>query len=139
MFQKDYILRMIEMIGELVAGILGLLKKGKVQEASEELDRVYQEILKEDAAFFQSVPADQLTETLVKEHDYTHGHLEVLSELLYTEGEVQSAKGETNAAKAAYTKALRLYGFLEQQDKTFSFERQAKMAGLQEKIDKLEV
>ncbi len=31
MYQKDYILRMIEMLGELVRAILGLIVKGNFQ------------------------------------------------------------------------------------------------------------
>jgi hypothetical protein len=33
MYQKDYILRMIEMLGEMIAGILGLIKKGEFEQA----------------------------------------------------------------------------------------------------------
>ena len=40
MYQRDYILRMIEMIAELVAGILGLIKKGDLEKASDAIDRV---------------------------------------------------------------------------------------------------
>ncbi len=29
MYQKDYILRMIEMLGDLIAGIFGLIRKGE--------------------------------------------------------------------------------------------------------------
>lgn len=42
---------MIERIGILVAGILGMIKKGDYKEAWESLDEAYQDVLKEDAAF----------------------------------------------------------------------------------------
>ena len=56
MYQQDYILRMIEKIGILINGILGLIKKGDFQEASLSIDDAYQDVLKEDAAFFNSIP-----------------------------------------------------------------------------------
>ena len=42
MYQQDYILRMIEKIGVLVSGILGRIKKGEFQEASQSIDNAYQ-------------------------------------------------------------------------------------------------
>ena len=55
-YEKDYILRMIEMMGEFIAAILGLIKKGDYKQASESLDRAYHNLLKEDASFFQRIP-----------------------------------------------------------------------------------
>jgi len=37
---------MIEMFGELLAGIFGLIKKGEYIRASEQIERVYYDILK---------------------------------------------------------------------------------------------
>jgi hypothetical protein len=39
MYQKDYILRMIEMMAELVAAVLGFIKKGNYQQASRALEK----------------------------------------------------------------------------------------------------
>jgi NADPH-dependent glutamate synthase beta subunit-like oxidoreductase len=39
MYQKDYILRMLEMLSDLIALILGLIKKGDIRQASERLER----------------------------------------------------------------------------------------------------
>ena len=50
MYQKDYILRMIEMLGDLLAAIFGLVRKGDYNQASEKLERIYYDMLKEDAA-----------------------------------------------------------------------------------------
>ena len=80
-YQKDYILRMIEMIGEFIALLLGLLKKDDVQQAAERLDNAYRQFLKEDAAYFRIIPKEELTTKLLEEHNYTYGHLKILSEL----------------------------------------------------------
>ena len=44
---------MIEMLGELIAGILGLIKKGDLKMAADKLDNLYYSMLKEDAVFFE--------------------------------------------------------------------------------------
>jgi hypothetical protein len=51
---------MIEMIGELIAGVLGLIKKGDYQNARNTLEQAYYNFLKEDAAFFRNIPTEKL-------------------------------------------------------------------------------
>jgi predicted translin family RNA/ssDNA-binding protein len=46
MYQKDYILRMIEMLGDLVAAVFGLARKGDFQQATEKLERIYYDMLR---------------------------------------------------------------------------------------------
>src|SRR5512140_347750 len=98
MYQKDYILRMIEMLGDLIAGILGLIKKGELIKASVQLDNLYHKLLKEDAAFFRSLPENALTDTLLNLHNFTNGHLEILAELFNAEAELCTAKGDKAGA-----------------------------------------
>ena len=81
-------------MGILIAGILGLVRKGKFEQASDELGKIYYDMLKEDSAFFRSIPSGDLTERLLKDHNYTNGHLEILAELFNAEAELQLAKGK---------------------------------------------
>src|ERR1035437_4016189 len=98
MYQKDYILRMIDLLGQLIAGILGLIKKGNFEQAEDQLENLYYSMLKEDSAFFRDIPVDELTDKLLHEHNYTIGHLEVLAELFNAEAELRLAKGEKSGA-----------------------------------------
>lgn len=134
MYQKDYILRMIEMLGDLLAGIFGLVKKGDLTEASEKLDRIYYDILKEDAAFFRSIPAADLTRRLIGEHNYTNGHLEILAELFNAEAELELALGNQAESIEYSEKALLLFEFIDLQQKTLSVERLDKIAAIRERI-----
>lgn len=63
------------MIGDLIAGIMGLIKKGDFQQASGQLQKIYYDVLKEDCAFFRSIPDEEMTDRLLREHNYTGGHL----------------------------------------------------------------
>jgi tetratricopeptide (TPR) repeat protein len=137
MYQKDYILRMIEMLGDLLAAIFGLIRKGDYQQAGENLDRVYYDMLKEDAAFFRSIPKEELTHKLLEEHNYTNGHLEILAELFNAEAELAMAKGDKKESLEYAEKALLLFEFVDTSQRTLSLERLDKMSGIRERIEGL--
>jgi hypothetical protein len=138
MYQKDYILRMIEMLGQLIAGILGLIKKGNFEQAEDQLENLYYTMLKEDSAFFRDIPVDELTDKLLHDHNYTNGHLEVLAELFNAEAELRLAKGEKSGALEYSQKSLRLFEFIDADYKTYSQERIDKIAAIKERIKTLE-
>jgi len=135
-YQKDYILRMIEMIRELIMGILGLIKKGDLDIAGEKIDNLYYDFLKEDAAFFTSIPAEDLTKRLLQEHNYTHGHLEILAWLFDTEAELELARGNRKMSQEFSQKSLTLFEFIENEQKTYSLERTEKIEALKKRTGK---
>jgi hypothetical protein len=137
MYQRDYILRMIEMIGDLIDGILGLIKKGDFQQASKSLENVYYDFLKQDASFFQNIPSQDLTEKLLKEHNYTDNHLEILSELFYAQAELSYAQGNKNKSLEFYEKTLILLDFVINESQSFSLEKQSKISLIQKRINQL--
>jgi hypothetical protein len=137
MYQQDYILRMIEMIGDLIAAILGLIKKGDYMQASGQLGKIYYDMLKEDAAFFRSIPAADLTSKLLNEHNYNNGHLEILAELFNAEAELELAQGNKPGSIDYSIKSLTLFEFIDREQKTFSFERSEKMAAIRNRIEEL--
>jgi hypothetical protein len=137
MYQKDYILRMVEMLGDLIAAVFGLVRKGDFQQASENLERIYYDMLKEDAAFFRSIPKENLTHELLEKHDYTNGHLEILAELFNAEAELAEAQGNPQGCLEYSEKALLLFEFIDLQQKTLSLDRLDKMTLIRDRITKL--
>ena len=137
MYQKDYILRMIEMLGDLIAAVLGLVRKGDFQQATGKLERIYYDMLKEDAAFFRSIPKENLTHELLEKHDYTNGHLEILAELFNAEAELAEAQGNPQGCLEYSEKALLLFEFIDLQQKTLSLDRLDKMTLIRDRITKL--
>jgi len=134
MFQKDYILRMIEMIGDLIAALLGLIKKGDLEQAEKILERGYYELLRREATFFQLIPKEQLTDKLLSDHDFTNGHLIVLSELFYAEAILSQAQHRLENSLICYEKSLILIQYLEEEDKTWSEKREERKRELEKKI-----
>lgn len=138
MYQRDYILRMIEMLVELVAGILGLIRKGDYKRASQSIDNAYQDLLKQDAGFFNKIPLNQLTDSLVQEHNYTNGHLEILSELIYSQAELFYAQKNYTKSLEYYQKSHFLLEFIIKDTQSFSIEKQSRLSYLENRMAELE-
>lgn len=134
MIQKDYILRMIEMLGELIAGILGLIRKGDYAKAGEKLSQIYYDMLKQDAAFFRNLPETDLTDKLLQEHNYTNGHLEILAELFNAEAGLSLARGDRETALSYSRKAILLFEYVDKAYKTYSPDRIDKINTLRERL-----
>jgi len=134
MYQKDYILRMIEMLGDLIAGILGLIRKGDFIRASDEIGKLYHDMLREDSAFFMKIPEEELTNKLLKEHNYTSGHLEILAELFNAEAELEFARSKREESLILFRKSLVLFEFIDNEQKTYSLERIKKMENIKNRF-----
>ncbi|GAO31035.1 hypothetical protein [Geofilum rubicundum] len=129
---------MIEMLAELVAGILGLIRKGDYKRASQSIDHAYQDLLKQDAGFFDKIPLNQLTDSLVQEHNYTNGHLEILSELIYSQAELFYAQKNYNKSLEYYQKSRFLLEFIIKDTQSFSIEKQSRLSYLENRMAELE-
>jgi hypothetical protein len=134
MYQKDYILRMIEMIRELIMGILGLIRKGDFEHAEKKIETLYSDFLKEDSAFFSKIPVENLTRKLLEEHNYTNGHLEILAWLFDTQAELERSRGNDKLFLEYSKKALLLFEFTENEQKTYSSERIEKIEAIKKRI-----
>jgi hypothetical protein len=137
MYQKDYILRMIEMLGELIRAILGLIVKGNFQQAEEKLNEAYLTFLRKDASFFHLIPLEKLTSTLLTEHNYTNGHLEILAELFHAEARLQDARGNLSESLAMYEKSLALFSFTDENFRTYSEDRIEKIEKIRNRISEI--
>ncbi len=137
MYQKDYILRMIEQLAELVAGILGLIKKGDFPKATQTIENAFQDLLKEDAAFFNTIPLADLTRDLIQKHHYTNGHLEILSELFYAQAELTCAQGEHSSGLQYYQKSIMLLEFVIEDSNAFSVDKKSRLLSMQKRITEL--
>ena len=134
MYQKDYILRMIEMLGQLIAAIIGLIKKGELQLAQKSIDEAYLQMLRKDAKFFQNIPVNELTTKLLEDHNYTNNHLEILAELQWAEAELQFSRKDYSGSLFFYEKSLCLFEFIEKTGRTYSEELLSRIKQIKEKI-----
>jgi len=134
MYEKDYILRMIEMLGELLRAIFGMITRGDYEQAGRELNEAYLTMLRKDAAFFQHIPPDKLTATLITEHNFTNSHLEILAELLFAEATLLYARNKKEESLSYYQKSQVLFEFVNQAYRTYSEARVERIKIIREKI-----
>jgi hypothetical protein len=137
MYQRDYILRMIEMMADFIAAVLKMLTKGDFSKASQMLENAYYDFLKKDAAFFRNIPAEKLTEELLLNHNYTAGHLEILAELFNAEAELAYKNGNLPYSLDFFQKTKLLLEFVMKESGTYSAEKEERIISLGNKIFKM--
>ncbi len=138
MIRKDYILRMIEEIGKMIAIMLGLLNKGENQQAQ----KLYAEGLKrsldldEDAILNMEV--GQMRIIFEDRFGESFEGLEVLAGLLVAGGDMHVKNKHCSKAKSSYVKAMQLYSLVESESGTYSVSRQAQMSKMLQLIEQLD-
>jgi len=137
MYEKDYLLRMIEMLGDLIRALVGYIARGDYQQAREKLTEAYITFLRKDASFFINIPTGDLTTRLLAEHNYTNSHLEILAELFHAEAMLLEAEGKLADSLPFYEKALRLFTFTDETTRTYSDDRIRKIAQIRDRITDL--
>ena len=120
MFQKDYILRLIEEISKVLEKALKLKNNNDFDSAKQVLNNAYENLLKIKKQDFLHIPNQKLIELLQNTFDMDIKKIELLSKLL-----TEDANLETDyASKIKLSeKALFLLEHISETDKTFSFER----------------
>lgn len=137
MYQKDYILRLIEQAFKFLSLVLDLIKKGELKEAAVELENSYYNFLKEDAAFFRNLPENDLTVRLLDEHNYTNDHLEILAGLFNAEAVLCKARSAREDCLEYSRKSLLLFEFVDKKSRTYSAERLKTIEEIRDRIKNL--
>ena len=137
MVQRDYILRMIEMLVQAIAAILKLIKSGDLHQASQRLQSAYDMAFRHEALKLKILPEEGLIDTLLREYLYTNGHLEMLAELFYADAELLLAENKTAESMAYYRKSLALLEYIDKEYHSFSQERQNRMQAIRERLEEV--
>jgi hypothetical protein len=132
MYQRDYILRMIEMIAQLIAGILKLIRSGDVQQASKALQSAYGLAFQHEAIGLKEIPEEKLLDNLLNGYHYTTGHLEMLSDLFFAEAELSMAEKKIGESRLYYKKTLVLLNYIDKEYRSYSQERQNRILAIKE-------
>lgn len=139
MYQRDYILRILEMLSELVSGILGLIQKGDFAKASKSLENAYLDLLEVDAAFFNVIPNENIAEILTQKYNYTNGHFEILCELLFLQAELFYSMGSVNESLNYYIKSKTLLDFVILDSGTYSVYKRIRSEFLSDRIEHIKI
>jgi tetratricopeptide (TPR) repeat protein len=111
-YQRDYLMRQIEIAGQMLARILGLAKGGRRDEALGLFDQAYQPLLGVSARVVSTLSEEQLLSLLTSGSMPDLRRVATVLELLKVEADLHAEAGHRAAAVARYRRALALAGFL---------------------------
>jgi hypothetical protein len=131
MYQKDYIMRMIEAFAKMVAGIIGLIKKGDPDGAISRIKETYDIILKINPEELYQFD-DHEWYTFCKERSLDE--LEMIAELFKLEGEIRMDAGNSDEGLRMLYRSLELFKYVDGQSGTFSVVRFEKITTLEEEL-----
>ena len=126
--KEDYLLKYLEKLSRVIAAMIGLREKGFPDDSIKLAEETFKELLNIDINSLEKMSINDFS-TLIKSAGYSASYLETLAELT-----VELANSifvlDNLKAKCFYTKALEIYFLLNNKDKTFSFDRELKIAEL---------
>ena len=131
MYQKDYIMRMIEAFAKMVAGIIGLIKKGDPDGALASIKETYDTILKINPEELYQYDDPEWYKFC---NERTFDELEMIAELLKLEGEIRIDTGNSEEGLRLLYRSLELYQYVDGQSGTFSVVRFEKISSLKEEL-----
>ena len=128
--EKDYLMRQLLMLFEVIHKILRWRKKGEKGKAHEEIKYFYQ-ILEIDRDI-RTMNIEQILYLLEKEKNLTNEHIEMVAFVLKEQGELEE---DTTIKLDFFRKSYFLLEKVERESITFSMDRQMKLAELREYLN----
>ena len=109
MFQRDYILRLVEQLAKTLGAVLTLKKARRFEEAELAITEAARNLVGLDIDTLLALPTDQIVALFSTGGSLDTGKCLVVAELLYEEGEVKDLQGDE---RTAYQSRIRSLGLL---------------------------
>lgn len=138
MYQKDYILRMVEEMARVIAALVDLKQNKEFDKAYDLIEKTFDEKLGIEKDILLSMDQDELVDRLTDEFDYTASHLGMMAELLKLEADLLFDDEDRVQAGEIYRKALVLYNHVDKENKTYSFDRIKKVSAIKKRLELIE-
>lgn len=127
MFQRDYLMRQFEQLGQVLAKVMGFKEKGDYKSAMEIIEESSEKMLKEQLDFFEELPDENFTETLLEKGTENLEYLHIAAELLFHKADIQLKENNEEKAISNLKKSLMLFEYVQMNDTTYSLDRDFKM------------
>ena len=108
MFQRDYILRLVEQLAKTLGAVLTLKKARRFDEAELAVSEAAKNLVGLDVKTLLALPVDQIVSLFSPSGSLDAGKCIVVAEILYEYGEIKSLRGEEDLAYHARIRALSL-------------------------------
>ncbi len=128
--ERDFLMRQMMMLFEVIQKIINFRKKGQHQEAEEQINYFYSYLkLEKD---IRKMNIESLLEYLTFEKKLTNNHIEMIAFVLKEQGELVE---DTEQKLDFFRKAYFLLEKTDRESTSFSMERQMKLAELREYLN----
>ncbi len=131
--EQDYLKRQIDqlgkVLGKILAEILRLKKQGNVSDVVLVSHQMFKSELDLDIDEILNIPYSDFAERLVAEYDFNNNTLNKLADIL-----LSLAEGNAYKREVIHSKCIQIYEYLDKTERTFSFDRQAKIEQIRENL-----
>ncbi|MBW6535618.1 MAG: hypothetical protein K0B11_11455 [Mariniphaga sp.] len=128
--ERDYLMRQLMMLFDVIQKIFNFRKKGQKEEAEEQI-RYFYNYLKLETKI-QERNIESLLEYLVLEKKFTNNHLEMIAFVLKEQGELEE---KMEQKLDFFRKAYFLLEKVDRESTSFSMDRQMKLAELRDYLN----
>jgi len=132
--KEDYLIKYLEKLSRVIAAMLGLRDKGFPEDAIRLAEETFKELFVLDLENIAIMPVSEFIKIIQKE-SYSAAYIEALAKITHETALSFNTKGDKQKMRIFSEKALLLYRLLNEKDKTFSFERETLISGLEKIID----
>ena len=137
MEQRDYLLRQIELMAEVLANLIRRLlglKEINEEEALQTTDEMLRENLNISIAELLNTPLDKTADLILDREGIHESNIDLFAEVLFINAK---ASNDPVRKRKLYERALELYNWLDRKTGTFSIERHQKMNEIKILVDGL--
>jgi hypothetical protein len=131
MYEKDFIIRLIQNFLEAIARIVNKIEEGNVAESRIEIEKTY-ELLGESSVFFREANFGKLLVFLNPKDNIQLKKFDLLAKLISIDAKIQSQK---NLKCSMFKKAQKLWKYYNHHSKEYSFEREQQLLYIKEFIE----
>jgi len=141
MEQRDYLMRQIEQLGQvlaqMLARLLGIKQRGKGNIGLEEIRQTYKNELDIDLEELIKIPEYDLIAFLIGKNKNFENHFEVLADILKTTAENYLKNNKLEEYKSLLRKSILILEYLQTSGKDYSMNRMLKIKDYQEILKNL--
>jgi hypothetical protein len=131
MEQRDYLMRQIEQLGQvlaqMLAWLLGIRKKGGGSLELEELERTYKSELDIDIEELIQIPVGDIIPFLKSKKEYFENHFEIMADILHETALNYFRHKRSQEGKKLLRKAIIILEYLQSSSKNYSMDRLLKI------------
>lgn len=120
MYEKDFIVRLIQHFFEGIARITNKIENGDIEDAKIDIEKTY-ELLGESSSFFRESTFEGILSFLNQKNSIQLKKIDLLAELILNDAKIQRSE---NIKCSMFKKAKMLWEYYNRQAKEYSFERE---------------